>query len=143
LWFRVTAGTPTVNSIATVIGPNPGTNPTDPADDVGIHRIEPQQAKQAGTTVGVVLPLTGVRANLSGSTAYYLTANIVWTGTGTILLYGKISARSQTVPVPNQPNPLVAGRWYQRAGNIYGRYTYEETPQSYEWWVRRSPPATE
>ena len=145
LWFRVTAGTPTVSSIATVIGPDPGTNPTDPTDNVGIHRIEPQQAKQAGTTVGVVLPLTGVRANLSGSTAYYLTANIVWTGTATILLYGKLSARSQTTSTTTQAPPVYSsGRWIQRDGNIYGRYTYEGTaPGQLDPQLRRSPPATE
>ena len=47
------------------------------------------------------------------------------------------------------PNPLVAGRWFQRDGNIFKRYTYESKAalpaqmRLYEWWVRRSPPATE
>ena len=145
LWFRVTAGTPTVNSIATTISPNATASPTDPADNAGIHRIEPQQAKQAGTTVGNVLPVVGVHANVSATTLYYLTANIVWTGTATILLYGKITGRSQTVATTQAPPAYTSGRWIQRAGDIYPRYTYEGTSarDGLDPWVRKSPPATE
>lgn len=42
-----------------------------------------------------------------------------------------------------QPRKYIAGRWHQRDGNVYGRYTYEAGQTPYEAWVRRSPPATE
>ena len=145
LWFGVTVGTPTVNSIAAAISTNSAAAPTDPADNVAVNRQEPQQAKQASTTVGNVLPLVGVHANLSASAVYYLTGNIVWTGTATILLYGKMSARSQTVATTQAPPAYTSGRWIQRAGDIYPRYTYEGTSarDGLDPWVRKSPPATE
>jgi hypothetical protein len=53
-------------------------------------------------------------------------------------------------PASNLPQ-MIAGRWYKRDGNVYGRYTYEGTmaaPKNklldrIDRQLRRSPPATE
>jgi hypothetical protein len=63
---------------------------------------------------------------------------------------------NQTDPTDDTPPPsnlpqLVAGRWYKRDGNVYGRYTYEGTMAApaqkildrIDRQLRRSPPATE
>jgi hypothetical protein len=103
LWCAVSSGTPAISSIATSISigtalPGPMINPSDSTVS---NVIEPNQAKQAATTVGWVLPLASMYLNTAQATTALLTATVTWTATGAILLYGKVTARG----IPIGPTP--------------------------------------
>jgi len=110
LWSTVGTGAPTISIISSSLSvgaPISGTL-SDPADNIAANLGEPMQTKQTGgTTVGWILPLTSLYLNQSVSTTIYLNSRIVWTSTGTMLLYGKIAARgSPAVEVSAYPNFL-------------------------------------
>ena len=103
LWCAVSSGTPAISSIATSISigtelPGPMINPSD---SIVSNVIEPNQAKQAATTVGWVLPLVSMYLNTQQATTALLASTATWTATGTLLLYGKVTARG----IPTGPTP--------------------------------------
>jgi hypothetical protein len=93
LWINVTAGTPTVDTLYGWISEVALTIPTDPASEIAAALTSPTQTKQTtGTTAGWILPMSSMYVNETAAFTIYLTAQTNFTGTGTILLYGQISA---------------------------------------------------
>ena len=93
LWINVTAGTPTVDTLYGWISEVALTIPTDPASEIAAALTSPTQTKQtSGTTAGWILPMSSMYVNETAAFTIYLTAQTNFTGAGTILLYGQISA---------------------------------------------------
>ena len=96
LWVNVTAGTPTVDTIYGWISEVALTLPSDPASEIAAALTSPTQTKQTGsTTAGWILPMSSMYVDEAAAFTIYLTSQINFTGTGTILLYGQISASGQ------------------------------------------------
>ena len=92
LWCAVNANTVTLTNLVASLAITPiGAGlVVDPTDAYAANVLEIQQAKQSGSTVGWVLPL--VSLYLDAAATVYLEGKATWTGTGTLLHYGKISA---------------------------------------------------
>ena len=93
LWAGVVSGSPTILWVRAAASTSMTVSATDPADNVALNVLEPNQPKQATTTVGWVLPLSPMYLNITTATTVYLKGQISWTGTGAMSLYGKIAAR--------------------------------------------------
>jgi hypothetical protein len=111
LWCTVTSGVPTVNTIAAglSVGSLITGRPTDPAAVLAINMSEPMQTKQTGgSTVGWVLPLTALHIDQTTTAIVYLNGELTWASTGTLLLYGKITAQGEpAADVQAYPNFLL------------------------------------
>jgi hypothetical protein len=93
LWISVTSGTPAIQQISAAITNASATIPTGPSDSTGLNLREPQQTFLSGSQLGAVLPIAPVYLTPTISTPYYLVASTSWTGTGTIVAFGKIAGR--------------------------------------------------
>jgi hypothetical protein len=91
VWFSVASGTPNIQRIAAAISNQSATIPTDPTDVTAVNLQEPQQPR-TGSGTGAVLPVW-LLLELATATTYYLCAQVSWTGTGTLSVFGKIAAR--------------------------------------------------
>jgi hypothetical protein len=92
VWVTVLSGSPNLQLIAAAISGASATIPSEPSDTSGVNLQEPQQPR-TGAGTGAVLPIAGVFLNLSVQTTYYLSAQVIWTGTGTLGVFGKIAGR--------------------------------------------------
>jgi hypothetical protein len=91
VWFSVASGTPNIQMIAAAISTQSATIPTDPSDLTAVNLQEPQQPR-TGSGTGAVLPIS-LLLELAAATTYYLCAQVSWTGTGTLGVFGKFAAR--------------------------------------------------
>ena len=93
LWINVTAGTPTIDTLYGWISEVALTMPTDPASEIAAALTSPTQTRQtSGTTAGWILPMSSMYVKETAAFTIYLTAQTNFTGNGTVLLYGQISA---------------------------------------------------
>jgi hypothetical protein len=92
VWVAVTSGTPNIQLIAAAITNVSATIPSDPSLLVAVNIQEPQQPR-TGSGTGAVVPVVGPYLSLATPTTYYLCAQVTWTGTGTLTVFGKVEGR--------------------------------------------------
>jgi hypothetical protein len=98
LWIRFTSGTPTVSWMKAAISSSNAAQPDDPADDIAVNEQSPAQTKSASTTTGNVLPMVTMHVDLTQTTTFYLTGNITWTGTASVVFFGYLGGTYAAAP---------------------------------------------
>jgi len=100
VWFNITNGTPSIGQLAASTTDQSATIPSDPAANRGICLMEINQTRSSGSSVGFVLPVSGIFVSVPDGTTidYYMVALATWTGGGALSAYGSMTGRM----TPNQ-----------------------------------------
>ena len=98
-WINITSGTPAMQLVAAKLSVGDLGSVTEPALDEASNIITLSMSSSTKSTAGFALPLNSLYLDSRANETIFLGVRCDWTGTGTLNLYGQITARRQDVPM--------------------------------------------
>jgi hypothetical protein len=98
-WINITSGTPAMQLVGAVIAVGDQGTITEPAIDEASNIITLSMSSSTKSTAGFCLPLNSLYLISEANEVINLSIRCDWTGTGTLVLYGQITARRQDIPM--------------------------------------------
>jgi hypothetical protein len=98
-WINITSGTPAMQLVAAVLSLNALGSTIEPKFDEASNIITLAMSASTKATAGFALPVNSMYVISEANNTAILGIRADWTGTGTLNLYGMVTARRQDVPM--------------------------------------------
>jgi hypothetical protein len=99
-WINIISGTPALQLVGSVLSVGELGSFTEPALDEASNIITLAMSASTKATAGFCLPLNSLMVDFRNvNTTIFLGTRVDWTGTGTMVCYGQITARRPDVPM--------------------------------------------